>query len=260
MAVGNIYGSVQTTASLDSLVGSTNQAPQGGTVVKASALTVNAGSLTGNQYADISGNNGCYGASASLTANWSLSGTGSNTGSYNIAACSGTPHNFSGNEVCALQWVAGGNTYTVADATITAANVGNNTFTLNAPAGQATLPANGTTIILATNTDVVLSLPAAANVQQVLATTTTLAAIEFFNATTLRAPGLVLMSPSSVPAATASYTLVNTGSLVVNAAATSGFYSNVGNPFNTGQLYTKARVYNFNATTNAVVGVAVLIT
>lgn len=257
MAVGNILGSVTTTASLDSITGSNTSTPQGGTVIKNSAATPNPGNLSGNQYADpVSGNNGLYGASLTFTANYSLSGTGSNTASSNVAAFVSCPNNFSGNEHVALSWVSGNNTVFAFDATLSSVNA--TAFTASFPSGQPTLPANGTTVTLATNMDMVFNIPAAANVQQVIATTTQLAAIEWLNAGTLRAPGVVLMAPSAVPASTANYVLVNTGSLVVNAAATNGFYSNTSNPFNTGQLYTIARVYNFT-TQAAIASAAVLV-
>jgi hypothetical protein len=256
MAVGNILGSVTTTASLDSLTGTNTSVPQGGTVIKNSGVTQNPGNLSGNQYADYTGNNGLYGASLTFTANYSLSGTGSNTSSSNVAAFVNCPNNFSGNEHVAISWVASNNTLFAFDAVLSAVNA--TAFNASFPAGQPTLPANGTTITLATNMDLVFNIPAAANVQQVIGTTTQLAALEWLNAGTLRAPGVVLMSPSVVPAANANYVLVNSGSLTVNAAASSGFYSNVGNPFNVGQAYTVARAYSF-ATDTAIISAAVLV-
>ena len=163
---GNIAGSSLNTVSLAGISATMQTAPQGSSAGIASWLAANAGLFTTaggasvyNAYfggEDGTGTNagasvsGMWGASWTGAVTWTVSGTGSSTSSYNIAAVT-LANSLTGNELVAVSWVAAGVTYIVYDCVLSSLSGAG--FTITAPAGQKTLPATGTTVTLATNMD-----------------------------------------------------------------------------------------------------------
>ena len=209
--MGAIQGSSLQTVSLDSVTANMTVTPSGGSVAKGQAQFNNAGLFTvaggasvyTNYFAgqDGSGTNsgaavsGMWGASTSVAVVWTPSGTGSNGSSYNIAAVT-LANDLTGNELVAVSWVAGGVRYVVYDGVLS--SVSGSGFTVTFPAGQKTLPATGTTVLISTNIDASVAFDGH-YVDQLIATSTQIGQINLYDSTpTLRYAGAGITAIGSV--------------------------------------------------------------
>lgn len=209
--MGAIQGSSVQTASLDSVTASMSVVPTGGSIAKGQAQFNNAGLFTvaggavvyncffGGE--DNSGTNagaavsGMWGASTSVPVVWTPSGTGSNGGSYNIAAVT-LANSLTGNELVAVSWTAGGVTYVVYDGVLS--SVSGTGFTVTFPGGQEVLPVTGTTVLISTNIDANMTFNAS-YVDQLLVTSTQPAQVILYDSTpTLRYAGAGITAIGSV--------------------------------------------------------------
>lgn len=243
--MGAIQGSSVQSVSLDSVTANMTVTPSGGSVAKGQAQFNNAGLFTtaagavvyNNYFAgeDGSGTNagasvsGMWGASVSVAVVWTPSGTGSNGSSYNIAAVT-LANSLTGNELIAVKWTAGGVDYVVYDGVISSLSGAG--FTVTFPAGQKTLPATGTTMVISTNIDAAMNFDGH-YVDQLIATSTQISQIALYDSTpTLRLAGIGITAIGSVqspdiPAAGNYYGVAYSSptSLVAYTIATARFYN-----------------------------------